>query len=114
MKRLSIETNPPLLLWCLRCGSSGSWGGDTDVEKEAHVLRVGAGGWALGGTRAAMAGTRIVENLQRPLTLLVHSPGAVEPLGEVPKASHCFHQPAAVGTGTPVQAQQVPVQTQAF
>lgn len=49
MKRLSIETNPPLLLWCLRCGSSGSWGGNTDVEKEAHVLRVGAGGWAWEG-----------------------------------------------------------------
>lgn len=42
------------------------------------------------------------------------SPGAVQPPGEVPPAAHRLHQPAAAGTGAPVQAQQVPVPAQAL
>lgn len=37
---------------------------------------------------------------------------SVRAFGEVPEAPHRFYQPAAAGAGEPVQAQQVPVQTQ--
>lgn len=49
-----------------------------------------------------------------PARCLPRSRPAVWLDGEVPSAPHSLHQPAAPGAGEPVQAQQVPVQTQAL
>ncbi|CAI9571725.1 unnamed protein product, partial [Staurois parvus] len=46
--------------------------------------------------------------------LLPRSPGSVQSAGEVQKTEDSLHQPAVVGVGTPVQAEQIPLQTETF
>lgn len=44
----------------------------------------------------------------------VCSPGAVQPARQVQETKNCLYEPAAAGVGAPVQAEQVPVTTQAL